>query len=99
MCSNTVSVILDRNTDSTQVVNFIENNMKGTIGQFIKLNKNYGPWDFDLVNNSIILIVDLEKDWRQLWFIIIIYWKLIITKIKGTVLNWKVIGSGWTVKK
>ena len=47
--------------------------MKGTIGQFTKLKKNYGPWDFDLVNNSIILIVALEKDWRQLWFIIIIY--------------------------
>ena len=70
-----------------------KNNMKGTIGQFTKLKKNYGPWDFDLVNNSIILIVALEKDWRQLWFIIIIYWKLIISKIKGKVLNWKIIRS------
>ena len=61
MCSNTVTVVLDRNTDSTQVVNFIENNMKGTIGQFIKLKNNYGPWDFDPVNNSITLIVALER--------------------------------------
>ena len=35
--------------------------MKGTIGQFTKLKKNYGPWDFHPVNNSIILIVALGE--------------------------------------
>ena len=52
--------------------------MKGpTIDQFIKLKKNYGPWDFDLVNNSpiVVLVKNFleKKNWRQLWFIIIIY--------------------------